>query len=223
LGQISIVALITMSVFFRTTLHPNTVNDGILYLGAMFFAVLNVLFNGFTDMALTVARLPVFYKQRDMFLYPPWAFVLPAYFLRLPLSIYETFTWVIFTYWTIGFAPEASRFFRQWLVLFAMHQVSLGLFRLVSSVGRIMVLTQSLGACSILVTLSLGGFIVSRGNNLCLYATTFHPKGLIIYPPNYLFSHLLKMPCVFFSNGYNFMNIGKAILQLLKVEGGYLI
>jgi hypothetical protein len=80
-----------------------------------------------------------------------------------------------------------------------MHQVSLGLFRLVSSVGRIMVLTQSLGACSILVTLSLGGFIVSRGNNLCLYATTtFHPKGLIIYPPNYLFSHLPKMPCVFF-------------------------
>jgi hypothetical protein len=107
--QISIVALITMSVFFRTTLHPNTVNDGILYLGAMFFAVLNVLFNGFTDMALTVARLPVFYKQRDMFLYPPWAFVLPAYFLRLPLSVYETFTWVIVTYWTIGFAPEASR------------------------------------------------------------------------------------------------------------------
>jgi ABC-type multidrug transport system ATPase subunit/ABC-type multidrug transport system permease subunit len=162
--QISIVALITMSVFFRTTLHPNTVNDGILYLGAMFFAVLNVLFNGFTDMALTVARLPVFYKQRDMFLYPPWAFVLPAYFLRLPLSVYETFTWVIVTYWTIGFAPEASRFFRQWLVLFAMHQVSLGLFRLVSSVGRIMVLTQSLGASAIVATLSLGGFIVSRAN-----------------------------------------------------------
>jgi hypothetical protein len=80
-------------------------------------------------------------------------------------------------------------FFRQWLVLFAMHQVSLGLFRLVSSVGRIMVLTQSLGASAIVATLSLGGFIVSRGNNLCLYATTFHPKGLIIYPPNYLFLH----------------------------------
>jgi hypothetical protein len=114
-------------------------------------------------------------------------------------------------------------FFRQWLVLFAMHQVSLGLFRLVSSVGRIMVLTQSFGACAIWVILSLGGFIISRGNNLCLYATTFYPKGLIIYPPHHLFSHLLKMPCVFFCHGYDFMNIGKAILQLLKVEGGYLI
>jgi hypothetical protein len=104
-----------------------------------------------------------------------------------------------------------------------MHQVSLGLFRLVSSVGRIMVLTQSFGACAIWVILSLGGFIISRGNNLCLYATTFYPKGLIIYPPHHLFSHLLKMPCVFFCHGYDFMNIGKAILQLLKVEGGYLI
>jgi hypothetical protein len=57
-------------------------------------------------------------------------------------------------------------FFRQWLVLFAMHQLSLGLFRLVSAVGRILVLTQSFGACCIVILLALGGFIVSRGTTL---------------------------------------------------------
>ncbi len=97
--QISIVALITMSVFLQTKLHPNTVNSGILYTGAMSFALINVLFSGF---------MPVFYKQQYMFLYPTWAFVLPSYFLLLPLSVFETFTWMISTYWTIGFATEAS-------------------------------------------------------------------------------------------------------------------
>jgi hypothetical protein len=97
-----------MSVFLQTKLHPNSVDSGILYIRAMFFGLMNVLFNGFMDMALTVMCLPVFYKQRDMFLYPTWAFVLPSYFLRLPLSIFETFTWMILTYWTIGFAIEAS-------------------------------------------------------------------------------------------------------------------
>jgi hypothetical protein len=52
--------------------------------------------------------MPVFYKQQYMFLYPTWAFVLPSYFLLLPLSVFETFTWMISTYWTIGFATEAS-------------------------------------------------------------------------------------------------------------------
>jgi hypothetical protein len=60
----------------------------------MFFGLINVLFNGF---------MPVFYKQWDMFCYASWAFVLPSYFLLLPLSIFETFTWMILTYWTIGF------------------------------------------------------------------------------------------------------------------------
>jgi hypothetical protein len=32
-----------------------------------------------------------------------------SYFLWLPSSIFETFTWMILTYWTIGFATEASR------------------------------------------------------------------------------------------------------------------
>jgi hypothetical protein len=81
-----------MSVFLQTKLHPNTVNSGILYIGAMLFGLINVLFNGF---------MPVFYKQ-------PWAFVLPSYFLRLPFSIFETLTWMILTHWTIGFATEAS-------------------------------------------------------------------------------------------------------------------
>lgn len=108
--QTSIVALITMSVFFRTTLKPDSVVEGGFYLGALFFALINMMFNGFAEMALTIQRLPVFYKQRDLLFYPPWAFVLPTYLLRLPLSLYESFIWICLTYFTIGFAPEPGRY-----------------------------------------------------------------------------------------------------------------
>ena len=107
--QVCIVALITMSVFFRTTLHPDSVNSGGLYLGALFFGLINMMFNGFAEMALIIQRLPVFYKQRDLLFYPPWAFALPTYILRLPLSFYESGIWLCITYFTIGFAPEPSR------------------------------------------------------------------------------------------------------------------
>ncbi|KAG0616226.1 hypothetical protein M758_5G099800 [Ceratodon purpureus] len=162
--QTSIVALITMSVFFRTTLSPDSVGDGGFYLGALFFALINMMFNGFAEMALTIQRLPVFYKQRDLLFYPPWAFVLPTYLLRLPLSLYESLIWICLTYFTIGFAPEPSRFFRQWLVLFAMHQMALGLFRLIGSVTRMMIVAQTGGSFAIIVVFVLGGFIISREN-----------------------------------------------------------
>lgn len=162
--QTSLVALITMSVFFRTTLEPNSLGDGGFYLGALFFALINMMFNGFAEMALTIQRLPVFYKQRDLLFYPPWALVLPTYLLRLPLSFYESFIWICLTYFTIGFAPEPGRFFRHWLVLFAMHQMALGLFRLIGSVTRMMIVAQTGGAFAIIVVFVLGGFIISREN-----------------------------------------------------------
>jgi hypothetical protein len=68
------------------------------------------MFGGFMEMALIIARLPVYYKQRDLFFYPPWAFALPVYLLRLPISIYESLLWTVITYYTIGFAPEATRY-----------------------------------------------------------------------------------------------------------------
>ncbi len=98
-----------MSVFLRTSLHPDSVTSGGVYLGALFFALVNIMFSGLIEMALIISRLPVYYKQRDLYFYPAWSFALPVYILRLPVSVYESFLWVAITYWTIGFAPEASR------------------------------------------------------------------------------------------------------------------
>ncbi|CAI7919217.1 unnamed protein product, partial [Closterium sp. NIES-54] len=103
--QIILIALVTMTVFFRTTLTVS-LQDGNYYLGAMFFGVVMMLFNGFTELPLVNFRLPIFYRQRDAFLYPAWAWAVPLELLSMPFSAWASIIWTAFTYYGIGFAPE---------------------------------------------------------------------------------------------------------------------
>ncbi|XP_021296957.1 ABC transporter G family member 39-like isoform X2 [Herrania umbratica] len=160
--QITIMSLIGMTVFFRTEMHAGTLEDGGKFFGALFFSLINVMFNGMAELALTVLRLPVFYKQRDYLFYPAWAFSLPIWVLRIPLSFVESGIWIILTYYTIGFAPAPSRFFRQFLAFFGIHQMALSLFRFIAAVGRTEVLASALGTFTLLIIFVLGGFIVSK-------------------------------------------------------------
>lgn len=86
------------------------ITDGGKFYGALFFSLINVMFNGTAELALTVFRLPVFFKQRDSLFYPAWAFALPIWLLKIPLSFMESLIWIVLTYYTIGFAPAASRY-----------------------------------------------------------------------------------------------------------------
>ncbi|XVE91140.1 hypothetical protein DITRI_Ditri20bG0130700 [Diplodiscus trichospermus] len=162
--QITIMSLIGMTVFFRTEMHAGNLEGGAKFFGALFFSLINVMFNGMAELALTVLRLPVFYKQRDFLFYPPWAFSLPIWVLRIPLSIMESGIWIILTYYTIGFAPAASRFFRQFLAFFAIHQMALSLFRFIAAVGRTVVISNTLGTFTLLMVFVLGGFIVAKND-----------------------------------------------------------
>ncbi|KAL0401567.1 UNVERIFIED_CONTAM: Pleiotropic drug resistance protein 2 [Sesamum latifolium] len=136
--------------------------DGGKFYGALFFSLINVMFNGTAELALTVLRLPVFFKQRDALFYPAWAFSLPIWLLRIPLSLMESLIWIVLTYYTIGFAPEASRFFRQLLAFFALHQMALSLFRFIAALGRTQVVANTLGTFTLLMVFVLGGFIIAK-------------------------------------------------------------
>eukprot|EP01018_Ginkgo_biloba_P026509 Gb_37006 [translate_table: standard] len=160
--QISIVALIAMTVFFRTKMHDRNLTDGSIYAGALFFGLVMVMFNGMAELSMTIEKLPVFYKQRDILLYPAWAYSLPTWVMRIPLSLMDSVVWVVLTYYTIGFAPNPNRFFRHWLLMFVLHQMSLGLFRFIAALGRNMIVANTFGSFALLVIFVLGGFIVSR-------------------------------------------------------------
>ncbi|GAB2217837.1 hypothetical protein Droror1_Dr00001049 [Drosera rotundifolia] len=68
--QLIIIGLIASTLFLRTKLHKQTVSDGLVYMGALFFSLIQLLFDGYAELALTIIKLPIFYKQRDLRFYP---------------------------------------------------------------------------------------------------------------------------------------------------------
>ncbi|KAK6153626.1 hypothetical protein DH2020_013265 [Rehmannia glutinosa] len=161
--QLFIVAIITSTLFLRTQMHTRNEQDGAVYIGALLFCMISNNFNGFSELALTIQRLPVFYKQRDLLFHPPWAFTLPTFLLRIPISAFETIVWMVTTYYTIGFAPEPSRFFKQLLLIFAIQQMAAGMFRLIAGICRTMIIANTGGALTLLLVFLLGGFILPKG------------------------------------------------------------
>ena len=107
--QIIIISLITATIFFRTTMHHNNENDGVIYVGVIMFSLLNMMFSGFGELGLIMQRLPVFYRQRDKLFHPVWAYTLPSFLVSLPRILLETILWVFITYYIIGLAPQVSR------------------------------------------------------------------------------------------------------------------
>ncbi|KAK6236047.1 hypothetical protein SCA6_011384 [Theobroma cacao] len=162
--QLCFTAFVSMTVFLRTEMHRNTVTDGGIYMGALFFTLIVIMFNGFSDLSMTILKLPVFYKQRDLHFYPSWAYALPTWVLKIPVTVLEVTVWVIMTYYVIGFDPNVGRFFKQYFVLLCLSQMASGLFRLMAALGRNMIVANTCGALALLAVLVMGGFILSHDN-----------------------------------------------------------
>ncbi|KAG9131352.1 hypothetical protein Leryth_006173 [Lithospermum erythrorhizon] len=162
LFQLTTLALIAMSLFLRTKMHQNSVDDGQVYVGALFFTVMTMMFNGMSEMALTIFKLPVFYKQRDLLFYPAWAYALPTWILKIPISFVEAALWIALTYYEIGLDPNIIRFLKHYLLLLLEQQMASGLFRFIGGMGRDMIVANTFGSFSLLILVALGGFVLSR-------------------------------------------------------------
>nr|XP_017233841.1 PREDICTED: pleiotropic drug resistance protein 1-like isoform X2 [Daucus carota subsp. sativus] len=164
LFQLATMALILMTLFLRTEFEQDTTTDGGLYMGALFFGVGMLMFNGMADLALTIAKLPVFYKQRDLLFFPAWSHDLPTWILKIPITFVEVGVWVVLTYYVIGFDPNVGRFAKQYLILALINQMSSALFRMIGALGRTMILANTFGGFGLLVLFVLGGFVLARGD-----------------------------------------------------------
>ncbi|KAK7337204.1 hypothetical protein VNO77_17767 [Canavalia gladiata] len=103
----------------------------------------------------------------------------------IPISFMESAIWVILTYYTIGFAPSASRFFRQFLAYFGTHQMSISLYRLIGAVGRTHVIAGILNGLIYQLIYALGGFIVAK-NNIKPWMTWGYYMSPMMYGQNAL-------------------------------------
>lgn len=98
-----------MTLFLRTEMHRDTETDGGIYMGALFFILIVIMFNGYSELSMSIMKLPVFYKQRDLLFFPSWAYSLPTWILKIPITIVEVGIWVVMTYYVIGFDPSIER------------------------------------------------------------------------------------------------------------------
>uniref|UniRef100_A0A0E0EQV9 ABC transporter domain-containing protein n=1 Tax=Oryza meridionalis TaxID=40149 RepID=A0A0E0EQV9_9ORYZ len=157
--RLTVVAINTMTVFMRTNMHRDSIENGRIYMGAQFYGMLMIMFNGLAEMGLAIANLPVFFKQRDLFFYPAWTYSLPSWIIKTPISFLNTIVWVFLTYYVIGFDPNIER---QFLALFVMSEATSGLFRFIASLTRDPVVASTMGSSCILISMLSSGFIISR-------------------------------------------------------------
>ncbi|CAK7336270.1 unnamed protein product [Dovyalis caffra] len=160
--QLTIMAIIAMTLFFRTEMHRDTVTDGGIYTGALFFTAIMIMFNGMSELSMTIAKLPVFYKQRDLRFFPAWAYAIPPWILKIPITFVEVAAWVFLTYYVIGFDPNVGRLFKQYFLLLLINQMASALFRFIAAAGRNMIVANTFGSFALLTLFALGGFILSR-------------------------------------------------------------
>ncbi|KZV18315.1 ABC transporter G family member 31-like [Dorcoceras hygrometricum] len=158
--QVAFVGFVTCTMFLR--IHPVDVTNGDLYLSCLFFGLVHMMFNGFSELPLMIFRLPVFYKQRDNLFYPAWTWSLSSFILRVPYSVIEAVVWSCIVYYSVGFAPGAGRFFRFMFLLFSVHQMALGLFRTMACLARDMIIANTFGSAALLIVFLLGGFILPK-------------------------------------------------------------
>ncbi|XP_030503175.2 pleiotropic drug resistance protein 3 isoform X2 [Cannabis sativa] len=160
-SQLIIIAFMTMTMFLRTRMEVDVVHAN-FYMGALYYALSILFLNGIPEMSMTIQRLNIFYKQKELRFYPAWAYAIPAALLKIPLSLLESVVWTCLTYYVIGYSPEIQRFLRQFFLYFVLHLASLSMFRFLASFFQTMVATTTAGSFTILFVLLFAGFIIPQ-------------------------------------------------------------
>ncbi|KAH6758770.1 pleiotropic drug resistance 12 [Perilla frutescens var. frutescens] len=164
LVQLSTMAVIAMTLYIHPKMHRDDVTDGRIFAGALFYAITTVTFNGMAEIAMTIQKLPVFYKQRNFYFFPAWTYSLPLWLVSIPVSVVEVFAFTVLTYYEIGFDSNFGRFLKYYVVLLAQIQAASSLFKVIGAVGRNMIIANTFGFFILLLVFALSGFVLSRRN-----------------------------------------------------------
>ncbi|XP_020875007.1 ABC transporter G family member 41 isoform X2 [Arabidopsis lyrata subsp. lyrata] len=162
-GLLVFNALVTMTIFLQAGATRDA-RHGNYLMGSMFSALFRLLADGLPELTLTISRLGVFCKQKDLYFYPAWAYAIPSIILRIPLSVLDSFIWTSLTYYVIGYSPEVGRFFRHFIILLTFHLSCISMFRAIASICRTFVACSITGAISVLVLALFGGFIIPKSS-----------------------------------------------------------
>lgn len=107
--QLIFIGFIAMTVYLRTGSTRDTLHANYL-MGSLFFSLFKLLADGLPELTLTISRISVFCKQKELYFYPAWAYAIPSAILKIPISFLESLVWTFLTYYVIGYSPEMGRY-----------------------------------------------------------------------------------------------------------------
>ncbi|KAK4559269.1 hypothetical protein RGQ29_008487 [Quercus rubra] len=177
--QLIVVALLMMTLYLQTKKHRNTATGGQIVMGALFFTICTIMFNGFAELAMTILKLA--------------SYAVPTWILKIPITFVEVAIWVSMTYYVVGFEPNFTRFLKQYFLLVCINQMASGLFRFIAALGRNMTVANTFGSFGLLLVIVLGGFVLSRVNEFLgksrkhVLPNNTEPLGIMVLKSHGLF------------------------------------
>lgn len=108
--QLTFMATLATTLFLRTEMSRESLTDGRKFSSAIFFVISTVMYSGLAEIVMGVLRMPVFYRQRDFFIFPAWAYALPQWIFSIPVNVVEIAVVTSLTYYEIGFDPNFGRY-----------------------------------------------------------------------------------------------------------------
>ncbi|GAB4820274.1 hypothetical protein N2152v2_007320 [Parachlorella kessleri] len=185
--QICLMSFVVATLFIQTP--KESVEDGNLFLGVMFFGSIYMLIGGMSEMHLLTERLSVFYRQREMNFYPGWAFALPTFVFRLPYAVLDAALWCLISYWAVGF-DNSVRFLMYFFLMFLIEIWAVSLFQALAAIAKDDTIASAAGSTLLLILMNTGGFIISKP----------------AIPPWYIGA--------FWSNPWSYFTIGMAVNEM---------
>ncbi|KAJ0013527.1 hypothetical protein Pint_21525 [Pistacia integerrima] len=76
-------------------------------------------------------------------------------------------------YYVIGYSLEAERFFRQLILLFAVHRTSTSMFQFLASVCQTLGAAMTAGGFAVLIVLLFCGFVITHSSNAWVVEVSF--------------------------------------------------
>lgn len=158
--QVVLMSLVTGTLYIKVR-NKESVDDGNLIMGALFFAMIYMLMAGSSEMHVLGERLRVFFRQREMKMYPGSAFALPAFIWRIPYCMVDAILWSAIMYFLVGLDPNVGRYFMFMFLMFLTAAWSTSLNQAIASVFHESI-AQAIAMLVIMVLLVAGGFIVIK-------------------------------------------------------------
>lgn len=134
--QTVFIAFCFSTLMLKTNLDTDTILGGTTYLGIIFYGLIHNMLTGYSEMAILVGQLPVYFKQRTASFYPAWSFTVPPLLLRIPFCIVDCMVFCLILYWATGLTPEADRFFIFYGYMLLLQQMATALFRMCAAIAR---------------------------------------------------------------------------------------